>query len=134
MFVVPTLITYDMLSSEGPALGLPPESVAKIDDVRLVGREAIALLHRVGVRMGYGSDLLGPSHSHQSEELRIRGEIIGNLETLRSATMVGAEMLERAGKLGVIRPGAIADLLVVRGNPLEDIGVLVGQGEHWPRS
>jgi len=59
VFVVPTLITYDMLFSEGPSLGLPPESIAKIDEVRLVGREAIELLNRVGVRMGYGSDLLG---------------------------------------------------------------------------
>src|SRR6266850_2532352 len=98
VFVVPTLITYDMLSSEGPALGLPPESIAKIDDVRLVGRDAIALLHKVGVKMPYGSDLLGPTHSHQSEELRIRSGIVGNLETLRSATLVAAEVLNHAGK------------------------------------
>jgi imidazolonepropionase-like amidohydrolase len=129
VFVTPTLITYDALSSEGPALGLPPESVAKIDDVRLVGREAITLLHKVGVRMAYGSDLLGPSHSHQSEELRIRSQLIGNLETLRSATVVAADVLQRTGQLGVVRQGAIADLLVVRGNPMEDIEVLVGQGE-----
>ena len=32
VFVTPTLITYDMLSSEGPALGLPAESIVKIDD------------------------------------------------------------------------------------------------------
>src|SRR5882672_1276118 len=130
VFVVPTLITYDMLSSEGPALGLPPESIAKIDDVRLVGREAIALLNRVGVRMGYGSDLLGESHVHQSEELRIRAEIVGNLEALRSATTVAADILKRRGRLGVIAPGATADMLVVRGNPLQDINVLVGQGER----
>src|SRR5262249_36100114 len=63
-FIVPTLITYDMLASEGPRLGLPPDSVAKIDHVRLAGRESIALLQRVGVPMGYGSDLLGESHVH----------------------------------------------------------------------
>jgi imidazolonepropionase-like amidohydrolase len=97
--------------------------------VRLVGREAITLLHKVGVRMAYGSDLLGPSHSHQSEELRIRSQLIGNLETLRSATVVAADVLQRTGQLGVVRQGAIADLLVVRGNPMEDIEVLVGQGE-----
>ncbi|SDE93166.1 Imidazolonepropionase [Variovorax sp. CF079] len=129
VFVVPTLITFDMLSSEGAALGLPPESIAKVDDVRLVGREAIAMLHRLGVKMGFGSDLLGESHKHQSEELRIRCEIVGNLETLRSATTVAADILQRAGTLGVVRPGAVADLLVVKGNPLEDIGVLTGQGE-----
>lgn len=128
-FVVPTLITYDMLSSEGPALGLPRESIDKIDDVRLVGREAIQMLHRVGVQMGYGSDLLGESHVHQSEELRIRAEIVGNLDSLRSATTVAAEIIQRKGQLGVVAPGAIADLLVVRGNPMQDINVLLGQGE-----
>ena len=130
VFVVPTLITYDMLSSEGPELGLPAESIAKIDDVRLVGREAIAMLQRVGVRMGYGSDLLGESHVHQSEELRIRSEIVGNLEALRSATTVAADIVRRRGRLGVIAPGAIADLLVVDGDPLRDIGVLAGQGQR----
>jgi imidazolonepropionase-like amidohydrolase len=129
-FVVPTLITYDTLASDGHRLGLPPESVAKIDGVRRVGREAVALLDRVGVRMGYGSDLLGELHVHQSEELRIRAEIVGNLEALRSATTVAAEILQRPGELGIVAPGAVADLLVVRGNPLQDINVLVGQGER----
>jgi len=129
VFVVPTLITFDMLSLEGVQLGLPPESVAKVDDVRLVGREAIAMLHRVGVKMGYGSDLLGESHRHQSEELRVRAEIVGNLEALRSATTVSAEIVQHAGRLGVVKPGAIADWLVVKGNPLKDVGVLTGQGE-----
>lgn len=129
VFAVPTLITFDMLSVEGASLGLPPESIAKVDDVRLQGRAAIALLHRVGVKMGYGSDLLGESHRHQSEELRVRAEIVGNLESLRSATTVAAEILMHVGKLGVIAPGAIADILVVNGNPLEDITVLTGQGE-----
>src|SRR5262249_25069807 len=121
---------YDMLSSEGPGLGLPPESISKIDDVRLVGREAIAMLHRAGVRMGYGSDLLGESHVHQTEELRVRAEVVGNLEALRSATGVAADIVQRRGRLGVIAPGAIADVLVVDGNPLKDINVLVGQGER----
>jgi imidazolonepropionase-like amidohydrolase len=130
-FVVPTLITYDMLSSEGPALGLPAESIAKIDDVRLAGRGAIALLHRVGVKMGFGSDLLGESHIHQSEELKIRADIVGNLEALRSATTVAAEILQREGKLGVIQSGATADLLILQGNPLKDISILTGQGANF---
>lgn len=129
VFVVPTLITFDMLSLEGAQLGLPPESIAKVDDVRLAGRDAIALLHRVGVKMGYGSDLLGESHRHQSEELRVRAEIVGNLEALRSATTVAAEIIQHTDRLGVVQPGAIADLLVVKGNPLKDIGILTGQGE-----
>ncbi len=96
VFVVPTLITFDMLSLEGASLGLPVESIAKVDDVRQAGRQAVALLHRNGVKMGYGSDLLGESHRHQSEELRVRAEIVGNLEALRSATTVARGRGDRA--------------------------------------
>jgi imidazolonepropionase-like amidohydrolase len=128
-FVVPTLITYDMLSKEGPGLGLPAESIGKIDDVRLVGRQAIAMLHRLNVPMGFGSDLLGESHVHQSEELKLRSEIVGNLGAIRSATSVAARIVQREAQLGCIASGADADLLLVRGNPLRDINVLLGQGE-----
>ncbi len=128
-FIVPTLITYDMLSKEGPGLGLPIESIGKIDDVRLVGRQAIAMLHRLGVPMGFGSDLLGESHVHQSEELKLRAEIVGNADAIRCATSVAARILQRENKLGCIKVGAEADLLFVRGNPLKDINVLLGQGE-----
>ena len=44
--------------------------------------------------------------------------------------MVGAELLGRSGELGVVAPGALADLLVVDGNPLRDLTRLQGQGEH----
>jgi imidazolonepropionase-like amidohydrolase len=47
-------------------------------------------------------------------------------EALRCATAVGGELMGHAGELGVIRPGALADLLLVDGNPLEDQSVLVG--------
>jgi imidazolonepropionase-like amidohydrolase len=80
--------------------------------------------------MGFGSDLLGEMHTFQSDELRIRAEVLGNLETLRSATTIAARIVDRPGKLGVIAAGAIADVLVVDGDPLRDINVLTGQGER----
>ena len=39
-------------------------------------------------------------------------------------------LLQRAGELGVVAPGALADLLVVHGNPLADLTLLQGQGKH----
>ena len=51
-------------------------------------------------------------------------------EILRSATVVNAELLQRPGELGVVAPGARADLLLVDGKPLENIALLDGQGEH----
>ncbi|BET12448.1 amidohydrolase family protein [Pandoraea sputorum] len=128
-YVVPTLVTYDALAKDGESLGLPPESVAKVESVQRAGRESLAIYRDAGVKMGFGSDLLGDMHKYQSDELTIRADVLGAAETLRSATVIGAEILNRAGELGVIAPGALADVLVVDGNPLESIDVLTGQGE-----
>ena len=106
------------------------ESVAKIEEVRLAGRNALRLFAEADVPMGYGSDLLGEMHEYQTHELKIRAEILGNLAALRSATTVAAQILQREGELGCIAPGALADLLVVNGNPLTDIDCLIGQGEN----
>jgi imidazolonepropionase-like amidohydrolase len=49
---------------------------------------------------------------------------------IRSATLVNAELLNCTGELGVIAPGALADLLVVDGNPLDDLHLLQEQGKR----
>jgi imidazolonepropionase-like amidohydrolase len=109
---------------------LPADSIAKVETVRQAGRDSLKIYANAGVPMGFGSDLLGEMHTFQSDELRIRADVLGNLEALRSATTIAADIVERSGKLGVITAGAIADVLVVDGNPLKDIGVLTGQGER----
>lgn len=129
-FMVPTLITYEALANDGARLGLPPASVAKIADVRGAGRRALEILAKAGVPMGLGSDLLGEGHVHQSDELRLRADVLGNGMVLQQATLVGAEILNMAGQLGEVVPGAIADVLLVDGNPLTDIGCLLEQGRH----
>lgn len=125
-YVVPTLITYDALARDGARLGLPADSVAKIETVRQAGRDSLAIYAEAGVPMGFGSDLLGEMHQYQSEEFRIRAELLGNAEAVRSATSIAAEILQRDGELGVVKAGAQADVLVVDGDPLQDIEVLAG--------
>ena len=51
-------------------------------------------------------------------------------DIIRSATTVNAELLNRSGELGIVAPGARADLIAIDGNPLADISLLDGQGEH----
>jgi imidazolonepropionase-like amidohydrolase len=103
---------------------LPAASVEKIESVRKAGLESLAILRDAGVTMAFGTDLLGPTHVRQSEEFRIRAQVLGAREILASATLVGAELVGMEGRLGVVAEGAIADLLVVEGSPLEDIAVL----------
>ena len=131
-FAVPTLVTYEALATEGGDFGLPPESVAKISQVRDAGLRSLEIYRDAGVKMGYGSDLLGPSQRLQSDEFRLRAEVLGPQAVIASATLVGAEVLGMQGKLGCITPGAMADLLVVDGDPLRDVSCLLGQGERIP--
>jgi imidazolonepropionase-like amidohydrolase len=129
-YAVPTLITYDALARYGEELGFPRESVEKIEGVRKAGLESLDIFKRAGVRMGFGTDLLGELHVHQSTEFRIRAKVLTPHEVICSATSVAAEILHMEGRLGVIAPEAIADILVVDGDPLKDIGVLEEQGKR----
>jgi len=129
-YAVPTLVTYEALALEGERLGLPPDSVAKIAHVREAGLRSLEILQRAGVKMAFGTDLLGASHRLQSDEFRLRAQVQSNADVLRSATVVGAELLGMQGRLGRLAPGAIADALVVDGNPLADLSCLGGQGER----
>ncbi|MCZ7675414.1 MAG: amidohydrolase family protein [Roseovarius sp.] len=130
--VVPTNITYDLLASRGAEFGLPPESVAKVADVREAGLERLDKMHRAGVLMGYGSDLLGGMQTEQSGEFVLRGRYMPADAVIRSATVDAARVLRQEGRIGVIAPGAHADLIALEGNPLEDLSLLTGQGAHMP--
>ncbi|PLZ03165.1 peptidase M38 [Burkholderia sp. WAC0059] len=129
-FAVPTLVTYDAMSKVGAKSGIAESTLAKNENVRLQGLKALERLKRHGVRMGLGTDLLGDMHQYQSDELTIRADVLGAFETLCQATAVGAEIVGMQGRLGVVAAGAFADLLIVDGDPLKDISLLAGQGEH----
>ncbi|MDI2027077.1 amidohydrolase family protein [Saccharopolyspora sp. TS4A08] len=123
-FLVPTLVTYWALKSEGREYGLPEDSWRKVDEVLGAGLAALETAHRGGVKIVYGTDLLGGMHRHQNEEFRIRSEVQEPLEVIRSATSTAAELLGMSGEIGTLREGARADLVVCDGDPLGDISAL----------
>ena len=132
VYAVPTLITYEALARDGARLGLGAESVAKIEQVRSAGLRSLEIFRDAGVKLAFGTDLLGASHDLQSEEIFIRAQVQTPGEVIRSATLIGAEVLGQSGLLGEVIAGARADLLLVDGNPLEDLSCLAGQGERIP--
>jgi imidazolonepropionase-like amidohydrolase len=129
-YLVPTLVTYFMIEEFGRALKFPEVSLRKVQDVLSAGLSSLEICRESGVKVGFGTDLLGETHEHQSKEFTIRAKVQSPDEIIRSATVVNAEILNRSGELGVIAPGALADLLIVDGNPLEEISLLEGQGKH----
>jgi imidazolonepropionase-like amidohydrolase len=129
-FVVPTLVTYDALYRFGRELGFPEASLAKLGEVREAGLHSLEILQAAGVKIGFGTDLLGAMHRHQGHEFTIRAEVMAPFDVIRSATTVNAELLNRSREIGVVAPGARADLIAVDGDPLADLSLLDGQGEH----
>lgn len=57
--MVPTLVTYKAMAEMGAEAGLPERNVGKNEGVFDSGRESIAVAKRVGVELGFGTDLLG---------------------------------------------------------------------------
>ena len=129
-FVVPTLATYDSLTRRGAALGLPKVSLDKLGSVSDAGVASLEVLRGSGVKVGFGTDLLGAMHEDQLTEFEIRARVLPSIEILRQATSLNAELLGRPGELGTVVPGALADLIAVDGDPVADLGVLSGQGER----
>jgi len=129
-YLVPTLVTYDQIAQFGKAHKFPEASLRKLQDVLHAGVGAIEKALRAGVKVGFGTDLLGETHPAQSKEFALRAQIQSNADILRSATIINADLLQHSDRLGVLKPGAFADLLLVNGDPLKDLGVLSGQGEH----
>jgi imidazolonepropionase-like amidohydrolase len=90
------------------------------------------LAKKHGVRVAFGTDVFGGARvfAMESREFGARLKWFSSLEILRQATSTNGDLLALSGprngygKLGVLEVGALADLLIVEGNPLEDIRVL----------
>ncbi len=123
-YLVPTLITYEALSKEGKSYNVPEDVIRKIDEARELGIQALRFAREAGVRIASGSDLLGPLQDRKARELEIKTEVLSPMESLVSATKTNASLFGMEDEIGTVEEGKLADLLVVDGNPLENITVL----------
>ena len=123
-FLVPTLVTYDMLSKEGLQSGLTPAMHAKVGLIFEAGLRALELAHRSGVKIVFGTDLIGSMQRHQSAEFALRAQVQPAADVIRGATTTAAALLRMEGEIGVVADGARADLLIVDGDPLQNVTLL----------
>jgi imidazolonepropionase-like amidohydrolase len=121
--LVPTLAAYDAMDRRGDEVGLSPVSAAKNKQVLEAGKYAVGHALAAGVTVGFGSDLMGDLASDQLVGVRLQAEASSPLDALRSLTSANAELLQRPD-LGRVREGALGDLVIWSGNPLEDIAVI----------
>jgi len=127
-YIVPTMAVIFALKERGKKLGLPQESQEKLLAAHQAALSGLEAMRVAAVKVGFGTDLLGETYSDQCREFSIRREVFSPIEILRQATSVGAEILMHDGKLGCVAAGACADLIIVDGDPLDDIGLLAQDG------
>jgi imidazolonepropionase-like amidohydrolase len=130
MFLVANLVTYFEMKARAAEYGMNSDMLAKNDLVIEGALKSLEICKRHGVPVAYGTDLLGQLQVAQSEEFTLRARVLSATEIIRSATMIGARVLRMEDKLGCLKPGALADLLVVDGNPLKELKLLQEQGRH----
>jgi imidazolonepropionase-like amidohydrolase len=129
-FYVPTLSTYHSLAARGAALGVPADAMRKLGPVLEGCFASLELAHRAGLRIAYGTDLLAEMHEDQLREFELRTQVQTLADVIRSATTVAAQLLCLEGQIGVVSPGALADLIVVDGDPLRELQALSDPVRH----
>ena len=132
MFLIANLVAYYAMRERAREFGMTPEMLEKNDLVIDGALKSLEICKRAGVPVAYGSDLLGQLQVDQSREFLLRSEVVKPIEIIRSATTVAAGVIRQEGKLGCIKAGAFADLIVVDGNPLQKLELFQGQGRHIP--
>jgi len=129
-FMVANLVTYFVMKERAAQFGMTAEMLAKNDLVIDGALRSLEICKRAGVPVGFGTDLLGQLQVEQSREFEFRSQVLSSVEIIRQATIIGAQILRQDGRLGVIAPGAFADMLLVEGNPLRNLALLQDQGRH----
>ena len=126
-FIVPTMATIFALLKDGQQIGMLDVSRRKLNKVHEQALNGLEIMKRADVKMGFGTDLLGEHYSRQGTEFTLRSEVLKPFDILHSATAVNADILQMKDRLGVVKPGALADLLVVDGDPLANIELLAAE-------
>lgn len=117
--LVPTFAVVEQLAdTEG--MDLDPATRDRVAGVRQRMASALEVARVAGLRIGSGSDLIGPHQQRRGEELRLRAELESPMHALVSATSVNADILGLGETVGQIRVGMQADLVVWQRDPLQD--------------
>ena len=128
VILTPTLSISHQFATEGERYGAMPWAIEKAKRILEAHIKSFQLAHRLGVKMAAGTDFSGapmvPFGRHAFElELMVKAGF-SPMEAILSATQTGSEVLEMKSETGTLEAGKLADLIVVDGNPLEEIRVL----------
>ena len=124
-FLVPTEHVVHAVIDRAEEWHLPEHSLNKAKSLVEHKRVGLRKAIKGGVRIAYGTDAGVFPHGLNAADFPLLVDAgMTPMEAIQSATSVAAELLDMKGKLGQVTKGALADLIAVEGNPLEDIATL----------
>ena len=130
--LVPTLLLLANMCDWPDLTGTLPRDISGMRGMLEKTADTLHRAHAAGVRFAMGTDTgfgvtaYGEWHARELELLTVYAGL-SPLEAITAGTRNGAAMLGLAGELGEVSPGCLADLLVIRGNPLANLRVLVNK-------
>lgn len=101
----------------------------KLAVVQARGIDAVRIARAEGVPVVFGTDLLGHMHARQPGEFALRLPAMPAVDVLQSATITAARLMRLEGQVGELVEGAFADLLIVDGDPSQDLAPLARPDE-----
>lgn len=131
VFFIPTIAALDNIEKNGVSAGIPAWAVDKSLAVAPHHRNSITAAYRAGVSIAMGTDAGTPFNFHGRNLAEIPllvGNGLSSAEALTAATGTAARVLGLEDTIGGIRPGMAADLVLVKGNPLEDVDAVARDG------
>jgi imidazolonepropionase-like amidohydrolase len=127
--LIPTLSALFQILSRGVKAGIPAYAVEKTSQVKPFHLASIHRARQSGIAVAMGTDAGTPFNLH-GENLRELKLLVRHCgfspgEAIQAGTCVSAQVLGLENDLGTIEAGKLADLVVVAGNPLDDIDILL---------
>jgi len=124
---IPTLSALYHIESKGVEAGIPAYAVEKTLRVKPFHLDSVRMARETGVRVAMGTDAGTPFNEHGGN-LGELGHLVENgfspMEAIESGTRIASQVLGMDRELGTVEEGKLADLIVVEGNPLDDVGIL----------
>lgn len=124
-FLVPTLLAPVGVLEVGEKGGMPDYGIRKAREVVDIHKESIARAHKAGVKIAMGTDSAVTPHGQNLRELGLMVDAgMSPMEAIVSSTSLAAECLGWDDRLGSLESGKLADLIITKTDPLEDIRTL----------
>ncbi len=122
-YLVPTIITYELLATREADGGWTQDMVRKIRQGLTGAYDALGLAFEKGLRIGSGSDVLAEMQGAKGREIACQARVMGAMNAIIAATRTNAQLMRADKEVGTLEEGKRADLLLLDRDPLQDPGV-----------